>query len=171
MIIRFVGIQYLFNAFISHFPSYILHCKTAMHCYQEISILEHMVLDQIWIPLSHHLFHGLLQLCIFFFFNTVEHKGKQLEAETEVILLININSWTSLLLVVNKQNNKEVKYPPVFNSRKEALLYACLSLVHLKYFKLQPHLYLLGAVLQSHSYSFAKPCLVSPLILKSFKNL
>jgi len=32
----------------------------------------------------------------------VEHKGKQLEAETEVILLININSWTSLLLVVNK---------------------------------------------------------------------
>lgn len=47
MFTGFMGLQYLFTAFISHFSSYILHCKTAVYCYQEINILEHMVLDQL----------------------------------------------------------------------------------------------------------------------------
>lgn len=66
MFTGFMGFQYLFTAFISHFPSYTLHCKTAVYCYQEINILEHMVLDQLWINLFHHAFHGLLQLPISF---------------------------------------------------------------------------------------------------------
>lgn len=44
---KFMGFQYLFTVFISHFPRYILHCETAVYCYQEINILEHMVLDQL----------------------------------------------------------------------------------------------------------------------------
>jgi len=62
----FMGFQYLFTALISQFPRYILYCKTLVYCYQEINILEHMVLDQLGVKLFCHPFHGLLQLPISF---------------------------------------------------------------------------------------------------------